>query len=545
MRAGGRNVTSFAYDLHRSVPADRWCVTYWDLVFLGQEVSSALGRGEIQPGPEDDTSRAYGPSIYTVNEQYIKPVTKEEGIFEFLAKVQHSWPWGLRTAWCCMLANPQNLDISFFLQSPKTSPFAIALQASEVMLVVPNRHQSVYARLWCAYEAYLAQEEGKTILIAHSSNLHQVVRALRWMALAAILGAAVGTCVANHATFSISNLAHLLVGTSLVIHNDAFRRVLHLLGAMMCWVHVVRVATHRSVHLFGVDEGPHALPSHVSRMLCACYWLMTSGTFCVMEVDRVNAKSAVSEAKDLRRNYQGSVQYATCSQEADIVSIRREIGHNVHRVDHAIHVLLTAGMSTPALRDIARSVDIEHAAFAELAGAAFLLGPFELVSVVLTFADLVHSRCIWGHVFLAGVSLLSRLMLFVWLARSHWDEQRFILKVMNKYLFVSILVWLGLMLSVRIGGLSMTSLYFLWLLTTDLCLLFMLSIALLGVRGLARLPCGWRVLQILFSRGDYARNALKACACNSCDSERELSDADRSSTGSSGSGWFSRSGSGL
>ncbi|CAJ1358880.1 unnamed protein product [Effrenium voratum] len=490
MRAGGRNVTSFAYDLHRSVPADRWCVTYWDLVFLGQEVSSALGRGEIQPGPEDDTSRAYGPSIYTVNEQYIKPVTKEagkmswalmrhpdglqcdlfmshawqEGIFEFLAKVQHSWPWGLRTAWCCMLANPQNLDISFFLQSPKTSPFAIALQASEVMLVVPNRHQSVYARLWCAYEAYLAQEEGKTILIAHSSNLHQ---------------------------------------------------------------------------------GPHALPSHVSRMLCACYWLMTSGTFCVMEVDRVNAKSAVSEAKDLRRNYQGSVQYATCSQEADIVSIRREIGHNVHRVDHAIHVLLTAGMSTPALRDIARSVDIEHAAFAELAGAAFLLGPFELVSVVLTFADLVHSRCIWGHVFLAGVSLLSRLMLFVWLARSHWDEQRFILKVMNKYLFVSILVWLGLMLSVRIGGLSMTSLYFLWLLTTDLCLLFMLSIALLGVRGLARLPCGWRVLQILFSRGDYARNALKACACNSCDSERELSDADRSSTGSSGSGWFSRSGSGL
>ena len=174
MRAGGRNVTSFAYDLHRSVPADRWCVTYWDLVFLGQEVSSALGRGEIQPGPEDDTSRAYGPSIYTVNEQYIKPVTKEagkmswalmrhpdglqcdlfmshawqEGIFEFLAKVQHSWPWGLRTAWCCMLANPQNLDISFFLQSPKTSPFAIALQASEVMLVVPNRHQSVYARLW-------------------------------------------------------------------------------------------------------------------------------------------------------------------------------------------------------------------------------------------------------------------------------------------------------------------------------------------------------------------------------------------------------------
>lgn len=87
------------------------------------------------------------------------------------------------------------------------------------------------------------------------------------MALAAILGAAVGTCVANHATFSISNLAHLLVGTSLVIHNDAFRRVLHLLGAMMCWVHVVRVATHRSAHLFGVDEAlGDPLPKQNSRM---------------------------------------------------------------------------------------------------------------------------------------------------------------------------------------------------------------------------------------------------------------------------------------
>jgi hypothetical protein len=131
-----------------------------------------------------------------VNEQYIKPVTQQagkmswalmrhpdglecelfishawqEGVFEFLAKVRHSWPRSVQTAWCCMPANPQNLDISSFLQSPKTSPFAVASEASKVMLVVPNRHQSVYTRLWCSYEAYLAPEDGKTILIAHSSN---------------------------------------------------------------------------------------------------------------------------------------------------------------------------------------------------------------------------------------------------------------------------------------------------------------------------------------------------------------------------------------
>ena len=76
------------------------------------------------------------------------------GVFEFLSKVTYSWPWGLRTAWCCMLANPQNLNISSFLESPTSSPFAVALRASKVMLVVPNRHQSVYTRLWCLMQSH-------------------------------------------------------------------------------------------------------------------------------------------------------------------------------------------------------------------------------------------------------------------------------------------------------------------------------------------------------------------------------------------------------
>ena len=54
------------------------------------------------------------------------------------------------------------------------SPFALALRASKIVLVVPNRHQSVYTRLWCGYEAYLAEKEGKTIVIAKDSRLHDV-----------------------------------------------------------------------------------------------------------------------------------------------------------------------------------------------------------------------------------------------------------------------------------------------------------------------------------------------------------------------------------
>ena len=203
----------------------------------------------------------------------------------------------------------------------------------------------------------------------------------------------------------------------------------------------------------------------------------------------------------------GSIQYAKCSQAADAASIRREIGTQVDRVDHAIHVLLTAGMSTPALRDIAHRVDIEHAAFAEFTGAVFLLGPFATMAVTLSFVDLFYGRCLWQRVVLAVMSLLSRLILFVWLSWSHWDEQRFILKVMNKFLCLAMLGWLGLMFCFLVFGLSLDNVFLTWLLITDLCLLSMLLFAFLGVRGIAKLPCGFRILQICFSRGSNACNA--------------------------------------
>lgn len=203
----------------------------------------------------------------------------------------------------------------------------------------------------------------------------------------------------------------------------------------------------------------------------------------------------------------GSIQYAKCSQAADAASIRREIGTQVDRVDHAIHVLLTAGMSTPALRDIAHRVDIEHAAFAEFTGAVFLLGPFATMAVTLSFVDLFYGRCLWQRVVLAVMSLLSRLILFVWLSWSHWDEQRFILKVMNKFLCLAMLGWLGLMFCFLVFGLSLDNVFLTWLLITDLCLLSMLLFAFLGVRGIAKLPCGFRILQICFSRGCNACNA--------------------------------------
>ena len=65
----------------------------------------------------------------------------------------------------------------------------------------------------------------------------------------------------------------------------------------------------------------------------------------------------------------GSIRWATCSQPTDQQNIWDEIGDKVDEVDHAIHVLITAGISSPSLRAAAKlGVDINHAGHAEAQG---------------------------------------------------------------------------------------------------------------------------------------------------------------------------------
>ena len=181
--------------LHRTVPAERWCVSRSDLIAFKLEVKRAVSDGRIRPTTLDQfdpSDHRYGPSIYTVNEQFIKPVTAnagnaswalmcnpsgikcdvfvthawQEGLYEFVDKVVNSWPGRAHGAYCCMLSNPQNLDISDLIKTPRTSPFAMALQVASFVLVVPNRNVSIYSRIWCAYEAVLAYRSGKFMFMA-------------------------------------------------------------------------------------------------------------------------------------------------------------------------------------------------------------------------------------------------------------------------------------------------------------------------------------------------------------------------------------------
>ena len=144
--------------------------------------------------PFDPTDYSIGPSMYTVTEQYIKPVTAAagnvswalmkhpsglpcdvfithawaEGVFEFIDKVFSSWPQGGRAAYVCFLSNPQNLDIADLISTPEQSPFAKALDSCRHVIAVPNRVCSIYSRLWCVYEAFLAYTWNKPITNATS-----------------------------------------------------------------------------------------------------------------------------------------------------------------------------------------------------------------------------------------------------------------------------------------------------------------------------------------------------------------------------------------
>ena len=136
-----------------------WCVSLEDLKQFRRLVMHAVKDGRITPTERDKfdpSDLRHGPSMYTVNEQYIKPITAAagrvswalmkhpdglrcdlfithawaEGIFEFVDKVVSCWPRHAAGAYVCFLSNPQNLDIGHLIASPESSPFSQAMQSA-------------------------------------------------------------------------------------------------------------------------------------------------------------------------------------------------------------------------------------------------------------------------------------------------------------------------------------------------------------------------------------------------------------------------------
>eukprot|EP00438_Fugacium_kawagutii_P003976 Skav228318 [mRNA] locus=scaffold3455:2219:3235:+ [translate_table: standard] len=325
------------------------------------------------------------------------------------------------------------------------------------------------------------------------------------MAVAAVLGCALGfTAMMCHVEWpsQIAWLTAVAAVVGLCIQNDLVRTVLNLVCEMICWLEVIRPQT-----LF-MPRDLWYMPTYLVKIVPPLFWLMSASFFCLLEIDRLSGKSTMAEAQQLRKGYTGSIQLAECARESDARKIRQEIAQEQESVDFAIHVLLTAGMSTPALRHIAEAgVDIEFAAYSEVTGAAVLLIPLELLSGINFTCHIIYFQQDWFSVILRGVCFIGRLILLVLICRSPTDERCFLLKLLSK--LAAILV-LAIPVCFVFYLIPDTRPLVVWLMTFDIGLLFVIPMAFLGMQRTAEMPGGLCMLQLAFARGTKAFYSRKS-----------------------------------
>lgn len=389
--------------LHTSIPSEYWCVTDTDLHQFAQLIRRRVTEGRItetdmDPFITSDPKRVYGPSVHTVNADVIKPVTAKagnvswalmlhptglrcdlfithcwrEGIYEFIRKVLHSWPRNARHAYCCMLSNPQNLDIGGLVEAPKDSPFAHALHCSSFMLVVPNHHCSIYSRIWCAYEAFYAYKHEKFIMtaIAPIRHLHWHIAPVIAVEVVALAASAeffmhfdVGGEHPYYPYKGLDNGAQLLFGNILMMFS-------FLCFAISPYLHPRAKIVYYQL-LFGAATSAVWLGMEGWKLV---YMLHTPGfqprqqltlfllpcTLCLAavlgEVDRRRKVQGISERNMLEMDYTGKLRDASATMSGDRDVILQELSASgiEDEANLAIDVLLRSGISTPALRTAAR-----------------------------------------------------------------------------------------------------------------------------------------------------------------------------------------------
>jgi len=396
-----------------------------DLRQLRSLIRRYVDQGRVVPTALDEFSRAdhnIGPSIYTVTDQLIKPITDKagkvswalmlhpsgllcclfvthcwaEGAYEFIDKVLNSWPHRARHAYCCMLSNPQNLDISSLISSPKDSPFAKALSSASYMLVVPNQRCSIYSRIWCVYEAFLAYSEDKAIITAVAPEPQLRRHAAASCALYAVAFGAyrlltdllvIPTQCQNAYDYEFCQRTHhvndelmyiipsgLFVGVITIVVLGFFRPS-----------RITRAVELSLILLGGVVTAASARPRDITLassivltiVLSGIAFTMSVASICATTVDRVHAIRADDEARQLRQGYKGRLRDAKASKLEDKDAILGELAESglEASVNEAIQVLLDSGVSTPTMR-----------AATKRAGKLVKAGQWRLSVVTITLA---------------------------------------------------------------------------------------------------------------------------------------------------------------
>jgi len=361
-----------------------------------------------------------------------------EGIYECIDKVLNSWPRRARHAYCCMLSNPQNLDIGDLLSSPRESPFAHALMSARYVLVVPNHKCSIYSRIWCVYEAFIAYSESKFIFIATHPLKGVWTRGVLLLALSLLAASGSGALFAQ---VEVNEFGILVGGTIGDMPTLLLPAVLEL-PPLVCMVlhsclrpsRAMQVLAHATAVFCGVNAG---CLCYIAAVLVARNGLYGNFTsvyvglalrslgLCVAaalaEADRLWGLQSMEEATQLRWHFTGELRDAQSSVDSDKEKILRELeasGQEQH-VNRAIDVLLASGVSTPTLQAAAeRAGVLEQAGYWNLGivsviwvmwASESLLGIFikleEYWVLVTLFEKTTQENSKWAKFFMKGLCM--------------------------------------------------------------------------------------------------------------------------------------------
>eukprot|EP00913_Durusdinium_trenchii_P021856 g20536.t2 len=236
------------------------------------------------------------------------------------------------------------------------------------------------------------------------------------------------------------------------------------------------------------------LPDQEAYVVQRVIFLTAVAFFLPEEVDRLHYAARELEGLQLRKHYQGSTRYASCSERHDEEKICQEIGEKAHSVDQVIQVLISAGMSSPALREAQmQGVSIEHA------GAR------------------------WQSMMLQALSVFARLCFIILLCWRSIDERCFMLKVMTK--LVSVMVIPGLV-AFCLGASLLTTVMIVFI-AFHISFLLVLVFAFLGIRGTLHLPGGPVLVQFFLTR-------FQRGSCDAPDTDAASRTASRTASDATG-----------
>jgi len=393
-----------------------WCVTIDQLKRFVIEVRKEWRAGGIPDSLLYSNDRhhdpRHGPNMYQVNEHFVKPLTRAaggmsyalmlhprglscevfishawaEGVFEFADAVLRAWPLGKWNLYCCLLANPQNLDISELLDvAPSVSPFADALKVASHVVVVPNSTVAVYTRLWCVYEAYLATRLQKVFLMPARAEKNKARNAFgRWLLTPVVLGVAVGLCL------SLLPLAQTEEFRQNAGRALAFTTICNAFGVMLTalWPHLclkpllLQLFDAGLLFAYSVVGSSYFIASFKARPaletemqsgvgpLVLRYLLVISVVVLNLGIVSQNVVCMLEDESlklQVERLHFESVRHAICSNEQDSDRIWSEISGAEEDVDAAIQILVKAGAYTKSLsRQFQEGVDITRAGYADI-----------------------------------------------------------------------------------------------------------------------------------------------------------------------------------